>query len=82
MALVCCNRINPAHIYHSYAGLLSVGVAATNPSITIGKEEEEAENRDAFVQLWEPTKIDIVYESCLLAGRWRKVSKIEIVITF
>ena len=77
MALVCCNRINPGHVDHSYAGLLSGGVAATHPSsCAIGKEEEEeAENRDAFVQLWEPTKIDIVYEPCLLAGRWRKVSK-------
>ena len=71
MALVCCNRISPGHVDHSYAGLLSGGIAATNGNMDL----DEMENKEAFERLWEPTKIDIVYEPCLLAGRWRKVSK-------
>jgi 2-dehydropantoate 2-reductase len=70
MALVCCNRLGPGRVNHSYAGLLSGGVAASNPSTTT-----EQENKVAFNQLWEPTKITTKYEPCLLAGRWRKVRK-------
>jgi 2-dehydropantoate 2-reductase len=73
MALVCCNRLGPGQVNHSYAGLLSGGVAASNPGTTT-----EQENKDAFNQLWEPTKITTKYEPCLLAGRWRKVRKTSI----
>jgi 2-dehydropantoate 2-reductase len=67
MALVCCNRLGPGRIDHSYAGLLSGGVAACATTTT--KEE----NKEAFEKLWEPTKVEIAYEPSLLAGRWRKV---------
>jgi 2-dehydropantoate 2-reductase len=65
MALVCSNRVGPGHIDHSYAGLLSGGVAAaaeTNPEA----------DRKAFEDLWQPAKVDIAYEPSLLRGRWKK----------
>lgn len=64
MALVCSNRIGPGHINHSYAGLLSGGVA-------ISRENPEISER-AFRDLWAPTSVDIAYEQSLLGGRWRK----------
>lgn len=67
MALVCSNRLAPGHIDHSYAGLLSGGVAAHHESVT------DADNQRAFEELWEPVKIDTVYEPSILSGRWRKV---------
>lgn len=66
MALVCCNRLGPGRIDHSYAGLLSSGVAALSSTQTL------EENRKAFEELWEPVKIDTSYEPSLLGGRWRK----------
>jgi len=67
MALVCCNRIEPGHVDHSYAGLLSGGVGAFCPDRTTNEENELA-----FNQLWEATTIDTVYEPSLLRGRWKK----------
>ena len=64
MALVCSNRIGPGHINHSYAGLLSGGVA-------ISRENPEISER-AFRDLWAQTSVDIAYEQSLLGGRWRK----------
>ena len=69
MALVCSNRLGPGRIDHSYAGLLSSGVAAHSPTTTM------EEHKDAFQKLWEPVQIDTVYEPSLLGGRWRKVSQ-------
>lgn len=66
MALICSNRLGPGRIDHSYAGLLSGGVAAC--STTTSKDE----NRQAFENLWGPTKVEIAYESSLLRGRWKK----------
>ncbi len=68
MALVCSNRLGPGRIDHSYAGLLSSGVAAYSPSTTVD------EHKNAFENLWGPVQIDTVYEPSLLGGRWRKVS--------
>jgi 2-dehydropantoate 2-reductase len=67
MALVCSNRLGPGRIDHSYAGLLSGGVAALSPDVT------PEQNQAAFEALWEPAKVDIAYEPSLLRGRWRKV---------
>lgn len=67
MALVCSNRLGPGRIDHSYAGLLSGGVAAFSPDVT------PEQNQAAFEALWEPAKVDIAYEPALLGGRWRKV---------
>ncbi len=66
MALVCSNRIGPGHISHSYAGLLSGGVAISDETSTA------IDNEQAFRDLWAPTSIDIAYEQSLLGGRWRK----------
>jgi 2-dehydropantoate 2-reductase len=68
MALVCSNRIRPGLVNHSYAGLLSGGVAAFNPDQTTIEANEQA-----FVDLWAPTKIDTVFEPSLLRGRWKKM---------
>jgi 2-dehydropantoate 2-reductase len=67
MALVCCNRLGPGRVDHSFAGLLSGGIAACSTTTT--KED----NKEAYEKLWEPTKVEIAYEPSLLAGRWRKV---------
>ena len=69
MALVCSNRLGPGRIDHSYAGLLSSGVAAHSPETTMD------EHKDAFEKLWEPVQIDTIYEPSLVGGRWRKVSR-------
>lgn len=67
MALVCSNRIEPAHVDHTYAGLLTGGVGAFCPEQTTAEE-----NKAAFDKLWEPASIDTVYEPSLLRGRWVK----------
>jgi 2-dehydropantoate 2-reductase len=65
MALICSNRVAPGHIDHSYAGLLTGGLAAASNS-------DEGKNEEAFKQLWEPTEVDIAYDVSLLRGRWKK----------
>lgn len=66
MALVCSNRTGPGSVEHSFAGLLSGGVAMSHKKFT------DQDNQQAFRDLWAPTSIDIAYESSLLGGRWRK----------
>eukprot|EP00531_Pseudo-nitzschia_arenysensis_P012545 CAMPEP_0116118596 /NCGR_PEP_ID=MMETSP0329-20121206/2188_1 /TAXON_ID=697910 /ORGANISM="Pseudo-nitzschia arenysensis, Strain B593" /LENGTH=391 /DNA_ID=CAMNT_0003612233 /DNA_START=85 /DNA_END=1260 /DNA_ORIENTATION=- len=66
MALVCSNKKGPGHISHSYAGLISGGVAISRENFN------DQENQQAFRDLWAPTSIDIAYEESLLGGRWRK----------
>lgn len=51
MALVCSNRLGPGRIDHTYAGLLSSGVAACDPRVT------QEENQKTYENLWAPTKI-------------------------
>jgi 2-dehydropantoate 2-reductase len=65
MALVCSNRIEPAVVHHSYAGLLAAGVASTRSTA----EDAEASFRD----LWKGNKVEITYEDSLLRGRWKKM---------
>ncbi|KAG7343323.1 2-dehydropantoate 2-reductase [Nitzschia inconspicua] len=66
MALICANRIAPGHVDHSYAGLLNGGLAASNPYRTTD------DNKQAFLDLWQPTSVTVDYEDSVLAGRWRK----------
>jgi 2-dehydropantoate 2-reductase len=66
MALICANRMAPGHVDHSYAGLLSGGLASSDPQITT------EDNKQAFLDLWQPTSITVHYEASVLAGRWRK----------
>jgi 2-dehydropantoate 2-reductase len=73
MALVCCNRLEPGRIDHSYAGLLSGGVAVSASNLS------QKENREAFEKLWEPANVDIAFEPSLLAGRWRKVGQNHVI---
>jgi 2-dehydropantoate 2-reductase len=70
MALLCSNRIAPGCIDHSYAGLLSAGVAASSSNANATDTHEE--HKLAFQQLWEPTKVDTTWEESLLRGRWKK----------
>jgi 2-dehydropantoate 2-reductase len=64
MALICSNRLAPGRVDHSYAGLLSGGVATSK-----GTAETD---RAAFENLWKPTRVEIGYEESLLRGRWKK----------
>ncbi len=64
MALICSNRLGPGRVDHSYAGLLSGGVA-----ISKGTPEDD---KKAFLNLWKPTNVQVTYEDSLLRGRWRK----------
>jgi 2-dehydropantoate 2-reductase len=66
MALICSNRLGPGRIDHSYAGLLSSGVAARSSDLS-----DDDLQRD-FEELFRPTCVPIAYESSVLAGRWRK----------
>lgn len=66
MALVCSNRTGPGRVNHSFAGLLSGGVAMSDERFS------DHNNQQAFRDLWAPTSIDIAYEQSLLGGRWRK----------
>lgn len=66
MALVCSNRLGPGRIDHTYAGLLSSGVAASSEKASLD------DHRKAFEELWGPVDIDTIYEPSLLGGRWRK----------
>ena len=68
MALVCSNRVGPAVVHHSYAGLLTGGVASSRSS------DNALENEAAFRDLWQGNKVETIYESSLLRGRWKKVS--------
>jgi 2-dehydropantoate 2-reductase len=67
MALLCSNRVAPGHIDHSYAGLLSAGVAATSLETSTPDQHQAA-----FEALWQPADVDVVYEPSLLRGRWKK----------
>jgi len=68
MALICSSRPSPGLVEHTYAGLLSAGVAACSSNT---KADDEA-HRKAYEDLWAPTKVDIDYEPSLLRGRWKK----------
>eukprot|EP00527_Entomoneis_sp_CCMP2396_P008927 CAMPEP_0198144318 /NCGR_PEP_ID=MMETSP1443-20131203/14437_1 /TAXON_ID=186043 /ORGANISM="Entomoneis sp., Strain CCMP2396" /LENGTH=424 /DNA_ID=CAMNT_0043807687 /DNA_START=212 /DNA_END=1486 /DNA_ORIENTATION=- len=66
MALICSNRLAPGRIDHSYAGLLSAGVAVSSSATP---EEDE----EAFRSLFRNTTVPITYDANLLRGRWKKM---------
>lgn len=66
MALICCNRIAPAVVDHTYFGLLSAGIAST-------LSEDPNDDRVAFEDLFADTIVDVAYEDSLLRGRWKKM---------
>lgn len=67
MALICSNRVAMGRIDHSYAGLLSAGVAASS-SATPQQDES------AFRSLFHGVKgVPIDYDNNLLRGRWKKM---------
>jgi 2-dehydropantoate 2-reductase len=68
MALLCANRVAPGHVNHSYAGLLSGGLASSNSHSNATIEDWKQE----FLDLWRPTSVNVHYETSVLAGRWRK----------
>ena len=69
MALICSNRVAPAHIDHSYWGLLSVGVAKKSQHTSL----EEDPDLEAVRSLWEGTCVPLQTESDLVRGRWKKM---------
>ena len=66
MALICSNRLEPGKVDHTYAGLLSSGVAAQHPDVSASDVQKD------FEELFRPTSVSISYEKSILAGRWRK----------
>mmetsp|Transcript_28308 Transcript_28308/g.42275 ORF Transcript_28308/g.42275 Transcript_28308/m.42275 type:complete len:409 (-) Transcript_28308:523-1749(-) len=70
MALLCSNRIAPGKIDHSYAGKLTVGIAASSSP----KAEVEERHKRAIVNLWSPVtdKVEFVYTPSITRGRWTK----------
>jgi 2-dehydropantoate 2-reductase len=66
MALICCNRIAPAVVDHTYFGLLSAGIASS-------KSNDHRFDQKAFEDLFMNTKIDVSFEDSLLRGRWKKM---------
>mmetsp|Transcript_50501 Transcript_50501/g.152120 ORF Transcript_50501/g.152120 Transcript_50501/m.152120 type:complete len:294 (+) Transcript_50501:854-1735(+) len=70
MALVCCNKIAPGHVDHSYAGKLTVALASSSddgPNV-------EFTHREAMEDLWRDINIEyFVYEENIVRGRWSKM---------
>ena len=66
MALICSNRLAPGKVDHSYAGLLSAGVA-------VSKSDNPQDDEDAFCALFRNSKVPVVNEHNLLRGRWKKM---------
>ncbi|CAJ1960927.1 unnamed protein product [Cylindrotheca closterium] len=67
MALLCSNRVAPGSIEHSFASLLSYGVAAHSADTTV------KESLDNCQEFWKPVKnVETRLELSLLGGRWRK----------
>jgi len=71
MALICSNRLRPGRIDHSYAGLLTGGVA-TASSASGASNVFDPSHQEAFEMLWKDTKQSIAFEPILLRGRWMK----------
>jgi 2-dehydropantoate 2-reductase len=75
IALICSNRLGPGRIDHSYAGLLSSGLAAHYPDFS-DDDNDGKDGKDsfqcAFEGLWANTSVPIAYEKSILSGRWRK----------
>lgn len=68
MAFICCNRLAPAVVDHSFYGPLAAGVASHRNE----NRRCEEEDKSAFLRLWAPTKVRASFEDSLLRGRWRK----------
>ncbi|KAL3938952.1 MAG: hypothetical protein SGBAC_006234 [Bacillariaceae sp.] len=67
MAFICSNRLGPGSIDHSFAGLLSCGVAAHSGDTTVKECGESCKD------FWKPVKnVEARLEPSLLGGRWRK----------
>lgn len=66
MALICSNRIGPGVVDHTYAGLLTGGLAASSSS------SDDDVDRKAFEDLWEPTDVPTKFDPSLVRGRWTK----------
>jgi 2-dehydropantoate 2-reductase len=69
MALICCNRIAPAVIQHTFFGLLSAGVASTTGS----SQNDHEDDRQAFIDLFANTVVQVAFEESLRHGRWKKM---------
>lgn len=71
MAFICSNRIAPGVVDHSYAGALTCGLSASALSSSSSSNKEE--DKLALDELWSNyTKVEYLYESSLLRGRWIK----------
>lgn len=66
MAFICSNRLSPGFIEHSYAGLLTGGLASS-------RVNDPSAEQSAFEDLWKEANVPISYDTCLLRGRWKKM---------
>jgi 2-dehydropantoate 2-reductase len=76
MALICCNRIAPAVVQHTYFGLLSAGVASTtttSSSSSSTSASDHEDDRQAFIDLFANTVVQVAFEESLRHGRWKKM---------
>jgi 2-dehydropantoate 2-reductase len=74
MALICCNRIAPAVVQHTYFGLLSAGVASTTTTSSHNSQnDQEDDDRQAFIDLFANTVVQVAFEESLRHGRWKKM---------
>jgi 2-dehydropantoate 2-reductase len=64
MAFICCNRLGPGRVDHSYAGPLSGGMAVSR--------DASEDHRAILERLWSPTRVKFTYEDYLVRGRWLK----------
>eukprot|EP00977_Amphora_coffeiformis_P022478 scaffold10892_cov163-Amphora_coffeaeformis.AAC.9 len=66
MAMIAANRLSPGEIHHLFGGPISVGIASTQTSAKIAKQE--------LLSLWEPIKtVECNWEDSLRLGRYRKM---------
>ncbi|KAL7567924.1 hypothetical protein ACA910_019637 [Epithemia clementina (nom. ined.)] len=72
VAFLGSNRTDTNHIEHLFGNRLSAGVAATSTSLT-GAVAFSKVDEDAFLQLFQGTKVAVEFETNLLLCRWRKM---------
>lgn len=66
MAFICSNRMGPAHVHHSYKGLLEAGIACS-------RETDLVKEKEAFLDLFRSSKVQTIFCETLLRGRWKKM---------
>jgi 2-dehydropantoate 2-reductase len=73
MAFIGCNRLSFDLVEHTDQGALSAGLAASfADAATNSHQGGLLHDMEALVDLWRPTKVKFIEETCLIRGRWIK----------